>query len=504
MIGKIVHLEPFDDIAGVRDRIEWARADRVVLVLNHEPGSRHWSAVDFDLTRRAGQQHGCEVAIVAARYGDRQLAGDAGLVTFRTVHQAINRRWIGGDEVEPVERTTPPRRFAPSSLRRFFPRRNWLLLGARVILLVVTAVIIAAAGLVVVPTAKVIMTASSQSIDVIVPVTLDAQIDKVDTDARKIPAHRIDVVVEDTGTATTTGAKDIPKGKARGSVMLFNVLSTPFKVPKNTVVRTSSASVAIRFITLNDVEVPPAGRTEVAVEALDEGPSGNVPSNQINQIEGMSALAVRVLNTQPTNGGGLVTVHAVTLDDYKRARAATMDKLLQTALSKMKQDGEVLRNGWYVVPTTIFIADVQDETYDRFVTEQADQVKLNLRLQVAGLAVDPADMDSIAQTVIADKVPAGYSLLDVTTERGDVAEEGTGLRTEFYVTAHGRAGAKIDENEVKKLVRGRTIADAQAVLLQNLSLKGNPQITVEPDWLLRYSHRMPFITLRIDTSVKRE
>lgn len=504
MIGKIVQLAPFDDIAGARDRIEWARADRVVLVFSHEHGSRLWREIDFDLIRRAGEQFGCDVAIVSADYGQRQLAGSAGLVAFRTVNQAIKRKWIGGEAVEHVERTTPPRRFTPSSLRRFFPRRNWLLIAVRVLTLLVTAVIISFAGLVVVPTARVTMTASSQNISVIVPVTLDAQIDKVDIDARKIPAHRIDVIVEDTGVATTTGAKDIPKGKAKGAVLFFNILSTPFKVPKNTVVRTSSASVAIRFITLNDAEAPPAGRIEVAVEALDEGPSGNVPPNQINRIEGMSALALRVLNPQPTSGGGLETVHAVTLEDYKRARAATMDKLLQAALGKMKLDAEVLRNGWYIVPNTLFIADVQDETYDRFVTEQADQVKLNLRLQVAGLAVDPNDMDSIAQTVIADKAPAGYSLLDVTTERGDVAEEGTGLRTEFFVTAHARAGAKIDENEVKKLVRGRTIADAQSVLLQRLSLKGNPSITVEPDWLLRYTHRMPFVTLRIETLVKRE
>ena len=70
--------------------------------------------------------------------------------------------------------------------------------------------------------------------------------------------------------------------------------------------------------------------------------------------------------------------------------------------------------------------------------------------------------------------------------------------------AHGVAGAKIDENNVKWLIHGKTIAEAQSVLLQKLSLKGNPIISVEPTWLFNYTNRLPFITLRIQTQVKRE
>ena len=504
MIGKIVALAPEDDIAGIRDRIEWAQADRVALVLSHAKGARNLREIEFDLIRRIGNELGSEIAIVSSQFSQRQLASNAGLLTFRNIGQAVTRKWIANENVDHVARITARRHFKIGTLRRFFPRRNWFSIFFRLFLALGTATIVTGAGLVVVPSAKVTMTASSQDISMIIPVSLDAQIEAVDMESRKVPAHRIDVVVEDTGIASTTGAKDIAKGRSRGTGLFFNSLSTPFKVPKNTVVRTSSASVAIRFVTLSDIEVPPAGRLEVAVQALEDGPGGNVPANQINRVEGMPALAVRVLNPQPTNGGGIQTVRAVTLEDYNRAKVAAMDKLLLAARDKMMMDPEVARNGWFVVPNTLFIADIQDETYDRFVTEQADEVKLNLRLQVAGLAVAPGDLENVAQTVIIDKIPKGYSLLDVTTERGDVSEEGTGLRTEFFVTAHARAGAKIDENEVKKAIRGKTVADAQSTLLQLYSLKGNPSILVGPDWLLRYVNRLPFVTLRIETTVKRE
>ena len=504
MFGKIIHIAPEDDLAGIRDRVEWAQADRVALVLPDASSHQSLRELDFALIWRASQQLGCEVAIVSRNSNIRKVAHGSGLITFRSINQAVRYRWIANDDVDPLERRTPPRRFSPNSLRRFFPRRNWLVIGLKFLVALATIAIVSAAALVVVPSAQVTLTASSQDISMIIPVTLDTQTNRVDVSHLIVPAQRVDVVVEGVVSVPTSGAKDIPQGKAAGSVLFFNTLATPYKVPKNTVVRTSSASVAIRFVTLNDVEVPPAGRAEVAIQAIDEGPGGNVPANQINRIEGLPSLAVNVLNIAPTKGGGVKTVRAVTQDDYTRARALAQEKLLQTALEKMKNDPTVARNGWYIVPNTLFIADVQDETYNRFVTEQADELSLNLRLQVAGLAVSPADLDTIARAKIASRVPKGFSLLDVTTQRGDVAEEGTGVRTEFFITAHARAGAAIDTNVVKKLVRGRSIADAQSILLQNFSLKGNPVIDVQPDWLLHYTNRMPFVTLRIQAQVNRQ
>ena len=503
MIGKIIYLTPDDDPAGASDRIEWANADRVALVLPPRP-IHPWREIDFSHLFHAAQRLGCQVAVVSAHLVERQLAHDIGFITFRSVEQAVARRWVPNDDVEPIERQTPPRRFRPNSLRRFFSRRNYFLIGLRVIVALVTVAIVAGAALVIVPTAKVTLTASRQDISLIVPVTLDTQSDKVDTEAHTVPAQRVDVVVEDIASAPATGAKDIPTGKAKGVVILYNVLTTPYSVTKNTVVRTTSASVAARFVTLNDVQVPPGGQTQVPIEAIDVGPAGNAPANQINMVEGVAALAVKAINPEPTTGGGIETKRAVTLEDYARARAVLMDKLLQAALDKMKQDPEVTRNGLYVVPNTLFIADVQDETYDRFVTEQADEVKLDMRLQVAGYAVSPADLNTVARTILVDKVPSGFSLLEASTERGDVAEEGTGNRIEFFMVAHGVAGAEIDENEVKRLVRGKSISEAQSALLQALSLKGNPTISVEPDWLFQYTDRLPFITLRIQTQVKRE
>ncbi|GIV83629.1 MAG: hypothetical protein KatS3mg052_0636 [Candidatus Roseilinea sp.] len=133
----------------------------------------------------------------------------------------------------------------------------------------------AAAALILLPHAKVTLTASSQRISAIVPVTLDTRADRVNLAARTIPATRIDVIVEGRMSTNATGKKSLPSAKARGQVTFTNVLATPFVVPRNTVVRTTATSAPVRFVTLADVEVPPGGRAEVEIEAIEAGPSGN-------------------------------------------------------------------------------------------------------------------------------------------------------------------------------------------------------------------------------------
>lgn len=501
MLGKIVTLDPADDAAGALDRIAWANADRIALVM---PATLRWREVDFAQVQRAGQQRNVEIAVIHPSFMQRQTAREVGLVAFTQLNDAVQKRWLVSEDVEPIRRLTPPRRFQPNSLRRFFPKRNGFLIAARGLVTLAAASVMAAAFISMLPYAQITLAASSQNIETIVPVRLDTQASGVDVEAGTVPATRIDVIIEDRLSTPTTGKKDIKKFRASGQVTFSNLLTTPYVVPRNTVVRTTATSTPARFITTNDVEVPAGGQASVSVQAIDEGPIGNVGAGQINRVEGVPSLAVSVINGAPTGGGGNETVKAVTKDDYARLRVAVREKLLQEAVQKMREQREVVNSGLIVLPETLFVADVQDETFDRFITEQADEVSLNMRLQVAGLAVDPRDLDTISREVLQQRVPQGFELLSVQSASGEVAEEGTGNDTVFYVNARGTAGANIDEREVKRLVRGKTMAEAQSALLQNFALVRNPQIITGPDWLMESVNRLPLVIQRIDTEVKRE
>lgn len=504
MIGRIIQLDPEDDVSSIADRIEWAcsqaQADRVALVV--PPNLER--ELDFARLYRLGLEYGVEIAIITPQLRKRLTARETGLVAFRTTADAVNHAWIPTDDVEPVARLVPPRRFAPNSLARLFPKKRALWIGFNIIVGVAALLVVAGAALVIAPTATVTLTASSQSISQIVPVTLDVQAITADMQTLTIPARRVDVVVEGDLATEATGKTDVVRYRGTGQVVFLNSLNAQTTVPRNTVVRTSSSSTPSRFITLEDVVIPPNGQATTAVEAVDEGSIGNVGANTINQVEGIASLYVRVINPNGTGGGGGDTVRAVTKEDYARVRTDLRNQLFEQALQQMSNQTEIIGEGLFIVPDTFFIAEVQDETYDRFVSEAADSVTLHMRIQVAAVAISPADLDAVARVALAEKVPEGFSLLSARAERGEVAEEGTGTRYEYYVVAKGLAGAEIDESRVRRLVRGQPIRNAQTALLNAFELKQNPVITVEPAWLGSLLNRMPFVSMRIETQVRRE
>ena len=499
MIGRIITLAPEDDVNSIAERVEWANADRVALVT---PASFN-RELDFARLRRVGQQHGTEIAIIAPNHVQRLAAREVGLVAFSSIQDAMRSYWIPSDDVEPIVRLHAPRRFAPNSLARFFPKRNIFLSGLQILVGLAALVVLIGTALVILPTAKITLTASSQSVSYIVPVSLDLRADKADSKTRVVPARRVDVAVEGTLSTETSGKKDVSKYRASGQVTFFNNLSAQYTVPRNTVVRTSGSSTPARFATLEDVTLAPGGQASANVEATDDGGIGNVGPNTVNQVEGIASLAVRVINTGYMGGGGGDTVRAVTKEDYARVRKDLREKLFQQALSQMNQQPEIASEGLFIVPDTFFIAEVQDETYDRFISEAADSVTLHMRIQVAAVAVSPTDLDMMAHDVLVDKVPEGFSLLSARAERGEVAEEGTGLRYEYYIVARGTAGAEIDETRVRRLVRGKRVTEAQATLLNTFQLKQNPSIKVEPAWLAAWINRVPFVPMRIETQVLR-
>lgn len=503
-IGRVIALTLDDDLAGARERIDWAIASgsqRIVLAL---PDQSDWRELEFARLKRFVEERKIAVAIAHPALALRLAARECGLPAFNSAAMAERQGWAGAADVPTPRRLTPPRRFKPDSLRRLFGRRNYWWLGLSALLALATVGVLVAAALVFVPTARISLTASSQPVQRIVSVVIDPAAVEADPVNRIIPARRVDVVVEDRLGVETTGKRSIPRYRAQGRVQFFNNLSTPYTVPANTVVRSSGSSNPARFVTLQPVEVPPAGRVDANVEAVDEGGIGNVGPGAINQVEGVPSLAVRVSNAAGTGGGGDEKVRAVALVDIDRAKRQLREKLFALAVEQMKTQGDITGGGLYIVPETLFIADVQDESSDRFVTEQADIVNVSTRLQVAALAVAPSDLTAVAREALKESVPKDFSLLSARAERGDASEEGTGNRVEYFVVARGVAGAEIDQSAVRKLIAGKTRAEAQTILLQEFKINASPRISLEPAWWVNYFDRIPWITLRIQTEVKRE
>jgi hypothetical protein len=253
-------------------------------------------------------------------------------------------------------------------------------------------------------------------------------------------------------------------------------------------------------VTAADVDVPGGfgAQVEAPIEAVDVGVGGNVGANLINEVEGVAALAVRVSNPQPTGGGGVKQVPSVTQADKDRLRAALLQQLQQRAYAQM-QSG--LGEQEYIAPESLAVADILDETYDRFVTEEAPSLGLQMRMRVSALKVGMQDANVLVYSALASRVPPGYELIPngLTFQREEtlVPADKRGNLT-LVMRGTGFAAARLDMEKVRRSVAGKPLESAREYLLESMPLQADPLVEVWPDWF----GRVPYLTFRTEVQVK--
>ena len=469
------------------------------------------NGLDFDLLRREAKRHQLEIAIVSADPKRRGLARGCGFPAFGTDGAAKGAKvWRSySDSRSPSERVKPPPRFWWNEDVVLRPRRvrsrprwlGWMKFGAHFVIFMLVLTIIATSAYAIIPNGTVTLVPAGKAFQIIVPVSVDPEVETVDHTARVIPAKRLGVYVAGSAEIETTGTMSIIAGRAGGQVLFTNLLVQNYVVPAGTVVRTSSTSYPVRFRTTADVAIPAGGQASAPIEALAEG-GGNVGAYQINRVEGVSVSAVRVINPNPTSGAEANDARVVTHADYERVRNLLMRQLLDQAYTG--EFAEYLEPTEILLRQSLTIESAPKESYNRFVTEQADTVGLEMQLLVSGLAVDVDNAEAVAYVNLSRSLPPGYSLVDTHFELGEVAEEAIGPgQFTFFVTVRGYAAIGLDADAALDMVRGQPPDYAREQLMAEFPLAQEPQLVLWPLWpeRLKWLERFPFLPLRIKVQI---
>jgi hypothetical protein len=497
---QIIYLEVDDDLPAIRDRLEWAQARRVMLVIPPQSKTLR-SLVNLRVLRRYAQHLALDVALVTRDPQTRRLAKGEGFPVLGSTGRGRGRRWRGSvlrrarGGVQQVVR--PDDDWAYREKGR--TRRRWMggstpaaVWGQRLVGLVigvVMLVVLVGAALVLLPEATVVLTPYSEPLAVQLELHANPEAEDNSLSKMQVPARFVEVEVEDEAQIPTVSKRDAPDAPAVGTVVFVNLTNAPVQVPVSTTLRTGSGA-SVRFMTVTSATLAAQiGATATAdVIALEPGLAGLVAASTVNLVEDpVLARQVRVVNEQPTRGASVKQVGVVTQADKERLKSALLQQLQQRAFADLQSQLEPAE----VLPPESLVAEVLSEDYDQFVGADADNLTLRMRLWAAGTVYSDEQARTLAYDALKLQVPVGYELDpdSLAFEVGEVVRM-DGRQPVFRVTARGRAVAGLETGAVRDLVAGQSAGEAEAALAANLLLGAPPEVQVGPVWLFE---RFPWL-----------
>lgn len=507
---EYIQLEAGEDAASVRDRLSFLRGRRVLLIWPEE-GTVMTRKLDLVLVQREAMRRAIRLALVTHDPQVIQHAEELNISTFETIGSSERGRWKRGrakvfatrfqrpkDEPEPDELME-----VASRVRGETPSRRRRILGRLAIVLVILAVL-SGAAYAVLPSAVVTFTPARSRIEIETEITAGTNIQAVDVENRLVPATKLSVQIEDTGTIETTGQQELGDTLATGSVVFVNQTNEAVSIPAGTTV-TTSAGTPIQFRTTRDVELP-AGlglQIEVPIEALptSQGEAGNVDSGLINTIIGPLSSRLTVRNIAPTSGGATQSRRVVSPADQQRLLATLRQQLQARAYVEMQPR---LNESQFIVLETVHIAEERSDwtTFSAQPGDIADTLSLTMRAVVEAVAVGEQFGRQIVYAQMSNRIAVGQFIKPETVayERGAVSD--VNLQTGqvvFTMRGSGIVTEQINADQVRERLAGRTLNDATAYLVNEIHLAEGtlPTIALTPDWL----GQMPLLPMRITIQI---
>ena len=382
-------------------------------------------------------------------------------------------------------------------------RRHRTALIVAVLLVAFLGVAGSVAAYLLLPTASIVLTVRPAPLAPVEFVaTADPAATATDPAAAVVPAMRLQIPLAASGTFAATG-KRIDEAPAVGSVTWTNCDPTrSYSLPKGTLVRTlagvafgTDETVFLPVAILNPPKIACQDRV-VSVTAAKTGTAGNVPAGTITVIPGQyNSVVISVRNPAPTSGGIRNEFPKVTQKDVTAALAA-LGKQLDAQLAAGAAAPPALPAGSTAFPETA-TRDATTPTLDTttLVDQEVAQFDLGATSTGTVVTVDQAPILALGAARLAAAVPAGSDMVagsaQVTVGSGTV----DGQRVHFGVTASGESVPRVDESALRTQIRGRSPADARAIL----AAYGDATVTLWPGW----ATMIPTLDARVDLRVER-
>jgi hypothetical protein len=495
---QLIQLEAHDDVISVRDKMNWSKTGRVLLVWPESGRPAIHSRLDLVLLQRRSLSLGAQLALATVDPQVRDLALELGIPCFDTPREAQNAQWRTGRRRK-LRYRSPKARPNPQDLwEQAHPRQpSWLEHpAARASSFLLSALALLAMAVVALPSAQIRLTPETHVQSLTVTVSASPAV-SVFSLAGDLPARPITVIVEGQSLISTTGVTVVPEHQATGDVRFTNLTDRAINIPEGTIVTTVGEAITdtIRYATIRQGNLlAGAGRTlSLPVRALNPGASSNLPAQKLVAVQGALNFSLVVTNPLPIQNGRDRAFPAPRPLDYTRLYDLTLASLQQAA---NKQILAGLATGDVLLSELPEVQRVLDAVYTPAKASlPADQLNLNLRAEFQMLVVSGADLEALGTALLNADLPEGFepvggTLVIESISAPTLAADGA-IRWKIRVQQTLRA--QLSEAKIDSLVVGVSPDEARQRLSDWLPISEPPHITLTPDWW----PRLPVTAFRI-------
>jgi len=494
MKTHLLQLNSFDDCFSIIDKMNWSKANRILLIWP-DKGTVSLDETDFVLLLRKAESLGSQIAIVCDEKKIIELSKFIGIQVFSSIPEAYKKPWRRSKKtrkkfnVEVQEQRTIKLKYLskikskkPHISNRFI-RLIFFILG-----------IISIFGLIAffIPYAIVEVKPISQMIEIELDFWTNPNVRTVNVSGA-IPFEVVYKIKTDTFQGISTGTTRIPSNFATGDLRFRNLTDRGLTIPAGTIVRTSS-DPPIRFKTIDSANLNGLINSEVLVQAisLEGGIIGNVPPMAINGIEGVIGGNIVVENPDGFKGGSEVKTLSPSEQDYKLAKSALIEKMKSEIIDEIMDDHP---EGYLFPEDSLKVSKI---IYEKKIPEPnvpGERFQYQLSYEFSIWMIKQEDLNVILDNVMNANLPNGFTRIpdsfssEITSQ--PFFDNNNDLR--WKVKAIESIKQIIDTDQLRNLIAGKSLDSATRILNQSEYLDNQSKIIIHPGFL----RRLPFIPLRI-------
>ncbi len=480
MKTAILQVEPYDDVASIRDKVLWCRSERILLVLPKQkrafPG-----LLELNLIERWAKENGASLAVVSRSDITREYAQSLKIPFFSSIPEAQRGEW-SINLLAPDPHSGIRGKESILEMREDLPMAGKKPLHSRLRLAiaVVTAIALFSLLLFLLPSATVIVYPEPEMQALALDIRASKEFSQVNITGL-LPAYEETLTVSGQQTLTSTGTVMIGKESAIGDVTFRNLTKEELTIPKGSVVAIGGAE-SIRYATTRDVILPVGdGGVTAQVEALEPGVEGNVEAGQITMLEGSHGSKVEVSNSTPFAGGSSSNANAPTENDYQRARTTLLQELEILALENTKTNAN---NKKIPIKESLSISEVLIEKQLNPIGAPSDTLTLEMTTAYNLLVYDPAQLQTLVEDILDLSIPEGYhdaeGIAAVRNQANiEISNKG---EASWRVEASRRILKNLPVDMLLTKIRGIKKADAIRMLNEKISHMKSAEVITFVNW----------------------